>query len=603
MVFDGNVALDAKGSYRHEFHFQPDLTDVLFDLRATDCPAGLYCVCVCYGDACCEALIPVLPPVGSAIVVAGYGGKIWNNLTGQYGDLQKSVNSLAEYAYMVLRQSLGLPGDRICFLHPNLSVDCDLDGLPDVDALPTAENLKFAIENWALDKYCIGQQQDALRSPVIIYIVSGSAAPEAFYISDSDPVLADELASWLGALQAGIQQRQVEAGVPLDSARDRALCPVLPATTILEFPLSGSFVRGLGAASPGLTVVTSSEGNILGRCRSHIVEAGGMLSFSRQFWSRVFLGGSVSLAWNEARQFTLNLYGDQSPQLSADSNSIPNEPSDELVVSGHYLQPGQTDGFRIQAESCCVMDEGTIRLDSLCVLGESIQMQVCVQHSRLACDCAVYVVVFPPANVIRPNVIVELTYSREAGCYVGSIPEGLDIPGQWQLLYVAVDSDGQIAVTSRQVTAIGIDLDPDAPASCPAWPDLVEWDGLGLIDDYTALLEALTSGTLTVSLPAPLPQGRGLSNSRDNLSRLAGILSRISQSDTPVLGMESASGLIDRVRDSATYGDLEARISNCGNSDTYQLILKDEVSPASVLGNILQPKTSIIPVVPSGLIP
>jgi len=563
-VFDGDVALDMEGSYRYQFHFQRDLTVLPFDLRGSpftgfppgEVSAGLYQVYVCYGDAICEALVPVLPPsllrrsscegwTGSAIIVAGYGGQIWNHLTGRCEDLQNSVNTLAKYAYTVLRWSRCLPGDRIYLLHPDPAEDCDLDGQPDVDAAPTVENLKAAIENWALQSCCIGQQEAPAGSPLTIYIVSGSAIANAFYINKDELVSAGQLASWLSTLQAGIQPSDLGQGLISPATCGRGL----PVAMILEFPLSGSFIHDLATACPGLTIVTSSEADLLGRCQAHIIEAGGLLSFSHPFWNRILLRGSVELAWSEARRFILDLYDDQNPQFWAAGNAVTNEPSDESSVSWQCPQCSQTDSFQIYGEAYCAMDQGTVRLESSCVVGQMLQIRVQVRHSRFTQDCGVYVVVFPPAGVTRPNIIVELPYSHEEGWYVGSLLDGLAVPGRWQLLYMAVDPDGRVATMSRNITALAPALvfDEKTQGLIPAPAE----DGLSpsragsrdFSDEYPALLDALAAAT------------------KNNLSRVADTVNNARQSG----GLPATSGLIDSLLGKVSSGNLSGLDPTRGN--------------------------------------
>lgn len=466
LLFDENLTLDLQGSFRHEFHFQRDLTDSRFHLRGPSFAAGLYAVYVSYGSASCEALIPVLPPIGSAIIVAGYGEQTCNRITGRHEDLQQSVNALAEDAYTVLRTSLGLPRDRIYFLHPDLAVDCDLDGQPDVDALPTPENLRFAIENWALEKFCTTEPEGIWHNPLTVYIVSGSGGSDVFYLNQDDPVCADNLAYWLSTLKAGIDRRQFDAGV--------SVSPLLQATVILESPMSGSFISDLAGPNTGLTVLTSSADPMFAHCESHVTDAGGVLSFSHRFWNRIRLGESVGGAWTEAAQFILSRYDDQYPQLAADGNYLPTELSDELLVSERYLQSSQTSQFSICGEACCATGEGTFRPVRLCVVGESVHLRADVRHASSAQGCTVDIVAFPPAGLIKPNMILELTYSDELQSYVGALPDGFAAPGEWELLYIAVDVDGHVAVTSHKLMLIAANIDADMPA--PSYDDLT-WPG------------------------------------------------------------------------------------------------------------------------------
>ena len=58
---------------------------------------------------------------------------------------------------------------------------------------------------------------------------------------------------------------------------------------------------------------------------------------------------------------------------------------------------------------------------------------------------SVHVVAFPPEGVTEPNVILELTGPDQLNIFRGTLPDGFRTPGDWQLLYMAKDSAGNVA--------------------------------------------------------------------------------------------------------------------------------------------------------------
>jgi hypothetical protein len=315
VVFDGNVALDQEGSYRYEFHFRAE-NGGWFPVSSSS-TSGLYEVSVTYGNASSEALIPVVNQEGSAIIVVA-------DFSDYREEYQEAVSMLGSFAYRTML-SLNLPEDRIYVLHPDLTADLDGDGQADVDALPTYDNLRFAIENWALEKF---DMAELASTPLTIYIVTRIGGHNYCYIGENGGVSASDLHNWLNNLKTSIEERQQDAGLPVSG--------YVPVNFILEFQSSGSFINNLGII-PAVTVVTSSEDAPLPYGRSNMLY-GGLLSFSREFLDKIRLGHTVERAFSRAQRYILDYYSNQSPQLDADGNGIPNKLSDELAASCLYLQ-------------------------------------------------------------------------------------------------------------------------------------------------------------------------------------------------------------------------------------------------------------------------
>jgi len=248
--FDNEVAIDQTAEYVHEFEHSGPLNSVyprgssFSDSTFSD--FGLYHVSVQYsGTIKSEMIIPVIPPMGPVIIVAGVDKP----------DAPGKVNDLAGWAYQTMFFETWKDVDGIYLLYTDLSVDLlvsDFYG-PSADALPTKANLQYAIENWALDKFDLA---DPTKTPLTIYIISGIGGWRTFNIGDNEIVQASELVSWLENLKTGITQRQMAAGLPETD--------FLPLNIILDSRRVGSFILPLntlnGQSHPSIIMTSTGDG-------------------------------------------------------------------------------------------------------------------------------------------------------------------------------------------------------------------------------------------------------------------------------------------------------------------------------------------------------
>jgi len=419
-----DIALDQAGSYRHESHFQEDRG---YYPRGSLADSGLYRVSVFYGRARSEAMLPVLPPTGSAIIVAGYGPVRRNPWTGVRENSQPAVNELADWAYMVMLGRLK-SHDSIYLLHPDS---------PYADALPTVVNLQYAIEDWALERFDTSEEWGLAYTPLTIYIVSGFGEVGYFDINEDEIVSVFLLADWLSTLRDSVVQRQMEAGVAPWIVDNQ---PMVPINIILEFPSSAVFAgkfSPVNLAGRLTAIVCSSDTDP--NDASNILPP--IASFSWKFFDEILNGMDMWRAWIEARMFILDYYGNQIPRVEADGDGHPGL-SDELELHGRYLEflgyPNYPPRF-----TTAHVSPWPPRVGEPAVMEANLELDFGERGE-------VYVTVFPPEGVAEPTFTLQLAETGSRWPFSGTLQWDFEDPGEWELLYVGKDSEGLPAYPSSR---------------------------------------------------------------------------------------------------------------------------------------------------------
>ncbi len=245
-----------------------------------------------------QVLDPVPPTeVTKAIVVAGGGPYPGNNLW-------ETTQSLTNGAYLALAYQ-GLSGDEIMYLSSNLNEDLDGNGISDVDNPATPQALSNAITNWA---------SGADR---LVLFMADHGSQNAFRLNPAATVNASNLATALDNAQTG-SGAIGQVVVVYDACR------------------SGSFVDELANPAVNRVVLTSSSSN-----ESAKYVSDGILSFSNQFWTQVFVGGDLAQAYSIASQVMTASFSDQTPLADADGDGNSNEPVGDLdALNGVFLGAG-----------------------------------------------------------------------------------------------------------------------------------------------------------------------------------------------------------------------------------------------------------------------
>jgi len=236
--------------------------------------------------------------VMKAIVVAGSGPYKGNNLW-------DATEMNANFAYRVLTYQ-GYTNDTIYYLSSDRNLDLNGDRIPDVDADATNSKLQSAITQWAND-----------AESLVLYL-TGHGGDGTFRMSETEILKAEDLASWLNALQETMQ------GL---------------VTIIYDACESGSFVSKLAPPSGKQRILITSTS--LGEPAYFLSQ--GALSFSYPFWSQIFGGAKIYDAYVMAKDVVGVAIGagkSQNPEIDDNGNGIGNEKNDGDLARNKYIGKG-----------------------------------------------------------------------------------------------------------------------------------------------------------------------------------------------------------------------------------------------------------------------
>ena len=219
---------------------------------------------------------------GAGIVVAGHGA---------LDPWQTQTNNLAVGFYQYLTAH-AYRDDDIYLMSTNFTLDPDHDSLPDVDAIAYSGNLELAISSWARRKV-------SAKKPLVLYIASDDGT-DALSLNGGDKVSAEQLNSWLTELESYV--------------------PNLSVLIIIESSQSGIFASKLATKSNRMVLSSTNDTPAWG------TEEGAF--FSDHLLSALQEDLSFSAAFRKTQWAAEIAHPNQQPQVRADGNVIPNEPSD-----------------------------------------------------------------------------------------------------------------------------------------------------------------------------------------------------------------------------------------------------------------------------------
>lgn len=209
--------------------------------------------------------------------------------------LQANIHTMTNRAYQLWR-SRGYATTQIRYLAVDQTLDADGDGQSDVNGLPTVENLRAVLTEWAVDK--IGPDR-----PLTLYLVDHGDDNQLFLDNPGGQVLRSAaLDGWLDQL-----------------ATNR---PDTPINIIIEACKSGSFIAASDSISGANRVVISSTGAYALAYGAH---DGKTIIFSQAFFDALAQGYPLYDAFKAAASNTTAHHIDQTPWLDDDGNGIPNE--------------------------------------------------------------------------------------------------------------------------------------------------------------------------------------------------------------------------------------------------------------------------------------
>lgn len=254
--------------------------------------AGHYSLKVTNGDQTSELAGAItfkdMTDFSRAIIVCGGGPSSGDWLNSLWED----TKLCADYAYRSLLYQ-GYSKENIYYISEE---DRDPDGngyYDDIDNTAANDSLSYAINHWA--------NSDAIND-VILYMVD-HGGDGTFRMNAGETLAALDLDEWLDDLQSVINGKLI---------------------VIYDACQAGTFLDKLTPPPDKRRIILTSTADEIARFLN-----GGALSFSYQFWSRVYYGSTLEEAFNFAYDMMKTF---QTALIDANGNAIPNEPEDNVII-------------------------------------------------------------------------------------------------------------------------------------------------------------------------------------------------------------------------------------------------------------------------------
>jgi len=217
--------------------------------------------------------------------------------------LQDEIHEVTNQVYRLFKAN-GYDDERIFYLATDLSLDADGDGVSDVDAQASRDNVQAAITSWAVDK--VGPDR-----AFTLYLMDHGGINELFLNGETNFITPNDVDGWLDRLEA-------EA-------------PGVRVNVVVEACHAGSFIGAPQSLSQPGRVVMASTGiyNL-----AYPSESGAF--FSDALVAALGRGASLYGAFSEAQSAANQAHPDQTPWLDGDGDGVPNESQDgqEAQVRG-----------------------------------------------------------------------------------------------------------------------------------------------------------------------------------------------------------------------------------------------------------------------------
>ncbi len=224
-----------------------------------------------------------------ALIVAGRASAsdtLWN-----------ATQMCTKYAYLALLTQ-GCTRERVYFLSPD-NTDIDGDGnLNDIDGTALKKNLENAITGWA-----------ATDTDELLIYMTDHGGNGTFYLNENEMLKAEDLDGWLDKLQTETSARVI---------------------LIYDACMSGSFIPLVTPpAGKERIVMTSSAPD-----KYAWFNNSGILSFSYQFWSSVFLNAKLYDSFVAAKDI---MKSEQTAYLDGDGDGVGYLPADKDIPKADKL--------------------------------------------------------------------------------------------------------------------------------------------------------------------------------------------------------------------------------------------------------------------------
>ena len=366
-----------------------------------------------------ELELPVNETTGMFIVLTS--GSFYSNTGHARAEVARfAVNSLV---------TRGIPTSRIQYLTPDYATSQQ-------PAFATGhantENLVHAIQEWAPNMVDTRTNLSGKKTPLTVILI-GHGFQDVIYTQDNDIITSQELDAALDTFGINAMSRFAEASVtPLHPN-------MVPVNIVLEANKSGSFIDELTGANRFIFASTDYAQDPNGYSN---LDSNGQLSFTYQFMAQLASNQTLAQAFTGASSILNSYYTNQVPMLSADFDATPNESSDQLAVSGIYLQNHASSNL---APTIISINAATDTTTSSAPL---LAMVTDPEGDNLNVSATIV----PPAGSNVSTFVQALVQSGSGNTYSAEAT-GLNAPGVYQVIYSAIDSNGNISnVKSTTIT-------------------------------------------------------------------------------------------------------------------------------------------------------
>ena len=326
-----------------------------------------------------------------------------------------AINNLANYTYGAMQQR-GLDKDHLYYMSAWTNQDVDLDGSNDVNSVATLENLGNAITNWALGA-------DMLS----VYLI-GAGSNDLYYLSELEPLEGTVLDALLDSLQL---------------TNDYAV------NVVMDFSASGSWIPLLKPPTDKKRICIASAAEE----REAVMDANGMLSFTRFFVSDISAGESVGEAYRSAQYSMRRASGAQrqNARIDDNGNGIPNEKNVDGVVSASvYMGPAFVTGNELPSIGFVPVYRELTNTTSFNVWAADVTDADGITN--------VWCLVSPPSAGWDTNSIgVNLVWNSGNDRYEGEFTE-VTSTGTYACTYFAQNTNGVISIPVQSMVQIMQDI-------------------------------------------------------------------------------------------------------------------------------------------------
>lgn len=356
------------------------------------------------GNLSYELSVRALPSSASPGAVVIVAGRLRIN-----DSLQDEIHEVTNQVYRLFIAN-GYDSERIYYLATDLGLDADGDGVPDVDAQASRDNLQAAITNWAVDK--VGPER-----ALTLYLMDHGDINKIYLNGENQFVTPNDVDGWLETVEAAA------AGVRVN--------------VIVEACHAGSFIASPQSLSQPGRVVMASTGiyNL-----AYPSEHGAF--FSDALLSALGRGMSLYGAFSEAQSAAKQAHPDQTPWLDDNGDgAYSSQDGQEAQVRG-LAYAGTLDGeekwpaYIARAEIGEVSDgDGVISADVRDDTGVLGVTAIIYKPS--------YIAPSQDAQEMPQEKLptVTLRDTDGDGIYRATY-EGFDEPGTYRIVLYAVDEEG-----------------------------------------------------------------------------------------------------------------------------------------------------------------